>query len=429
MLGVIFVPAFFIVVIFTCLTRPPLGVAGFYCFYILDPKWNWRWAVPQDINFQKYIFGALVIGIILQGFRIPTQAKPCRRGLLLGFAFLAICWISATRSISPTISQQFNDVLWKQLLVVAIGILIVRTRNQITWLVVASLVALTYNSYQINLDYFQTDFTRYAYSKWGSYGLDNNTLSLMTVPFITTALSLAVYEHVGWKRIAYIFCFVLLAHQLMLTMSRGAMLGVLPGVALILWKAPRTRQNRRDFLITAVLVVALAGPSVQREFSSIFASAEGRDSSAESRLYLWKAGARITADYPVLGVGPNAGRNLVPLPEYWDGAPLESRSKAMHNIFFDLSTGMGIPGFLVYMSLFAIPLVHAWRNIGNPSNPSAGLNLVVLSGIISYACASMFSSGLLIESPYILLVAGYALINARYDEDTNLAPRVPVSVA
>ena len=133
MLGVIFVPAFFIAVIVACLTRPPVGVAGFYCFYILDPKWNWRWAVPQDIDFQKYIFAALVTGIILQGFRIPTQAKPCRRGLILGFAFLAICSISANRSISPTISQQFNDVLWKQLIVVAIGILIVRTRKQITW--------------------------------------------------------------------------------------------------------------------------------------------------------------------------------------------------------------------------------------------------------------------------------------------------------
>ena len=137
----------------------------------------------------------------------------------------------------------------------------------------------------------------------------------------------------------------------------------------------------------------------------------------------------ITADYPILGVGPNAGRHLVPRPEYWEGPPLETKNKALHNIYFDLSTGMGIPGFLVYVSLFAIPLIHAWKNLQNQPHSSDGLSLVVLSGIISYACASVFSSGLLIESPYILLVAGYALINTRYNECTGLARQHSVSIA
>ncbi|MDB4695145.1 O-antigen ligase family protein [bacterium] len=423
MLGLIFVPLFFIAIIIACIVRPPLGLIGFYCFYLLDPKWNWRWVVPQDIQFQKYIFVALIVGIVLHGFKIPAQARPCRRGLLLALTFFAICLISASQSIAPQSSSHFNSIIWKELVVAAIGVLIIRTTSHVTCLLVACLVGITYNSFQINLDYFQTGFARFAYTKWGSYGLDNNTLSLMVVPFIGIGLSFAAFERIAWRRACYLLSSLLLSHQLMLTMSRGSMLGVLPGIAVLLWKAPRSRRNLRDFVITLACVVVLAGPSVANEFSSIFESADNRDSSAESRLYLWKAGVKITADHPLLGVGPNAGRYLVPRPKYWEGPPLDSGSKALHNIYFDLSTGVGMPGFLIYMSLFAIPIWHAWKNLDNSEHALAPINLALVSGLTSYFCASLFSSGLLIESPYILLVAGYALINIRDDEHRNMVER------
>ncbi|MDE0866764.1 MAG: O-antigen ligase family protein [Rubripirellula sp.] len=427
MLGLVFVGLIFIAIVAACLFRPALGAIGFYFFYLLDPKWNWRWVVPQDIAFQKYLFAALIIGLVFQGFKFAKQARPCRRGILLGWLFFVICFISASQSISPPTSDAFNSVLWKELIVAMIAILVIRTRQHVTFLFVASLIGISYNSYQINLDYFQTGFTRFAYSKWGSYQLDNNTLSLMMIPFIAVGLSFAVFERIAWRRVCYFLASLLLIHQVMLTMSRGAMLGALPGIALLLWKAPRSRRNLRDFTIAIACVVVLAGPSVVKEFSTIFESAENRDSSAESRFYLWKAGAKITADHPLLGVGPNAGRYLVPRPQYWEGDPINSGSKALHNVFFDLSTGIGIPGLLIFLSLFAIPMLHAWKTYDRDDYVLGPINLSVLCGLTSYFCASIFSSGLLIESPYIFLVAGYALINIRADEQSSVPGQLTFS--
>ena len=416
MLGIIIVPLLFITVMVACVTRPPIGVIGFYFFYLVDPKWNWRWVVPQDIQFQKYIFAALIIGLVLQGFKFPKQCRNSRRGIALGVLFFILCVISANQSISPTTSAAFNSILWKELVVALIAILIIRTRQHVTYLLVASLIGIAYNSYQINLDYFQTGFSRFAYSKWGSYQLDNNTLSLGMIPFIGVGLSFALFERIAWRRACYFLASILLIHQIMLTMSRGAMLGALPLIPLIVLKAPRTHRNLRDFSIALVAVFVLAGPSVVKEFSTIFASEQNRDSSAESRFHLWEAGAKITSDYPLLGVGPNSGRYLVPTKAYWNGSPLDTGSKALHNVFFDLSTGIGIPGLLIYLSLFAIPIISVWK-IYDPNDYVLGpLNLSVLVGLITFFCASFFSSGLLIESPYILLVAGYALLNIREDE-------------
>jgi O-antigen ligase len=419
MLGIIIVPLLFITVMIACVTRPPLGVIGFYFFYLIDPKWNWRWVVPQDIQFQKYIFAALIIGLVIQGFKFSKQARPSRRGIVLGCLFFTICVISAKQSIAPITSTEFNSILWKELVVALIAILTIRTRQHVTYLLVASLIGVTYNSYQINLDYFQTGFTRYAYSKWGSYQLDNNTLSLAMIPFIAVGLSFALFERIPWRRACYFLASILCIHLLMLLMSRGAMLGALPLLPLLVLKAPRTRRNLRDFTIALLAVFVLAGPSVVKEFSTIFASEQNRDSSAESRFHLWEAGAKITSDYPLLGVGPNSGRYLVPTKAYWNGSPLDSNSKALHNVFFDLSTGIGIPGLLIYLSLFAIPIISAWK-MYDPNDYVLGpLNLSVFAGLITFFCASFFSSGLLIESPYILLVAGYALINIRADEQAG----------
>ena len=137
---------------------------------------------------------------------------------------------------------------------------------------------------------------------------------------------------------------------------------------------------------------------------------EERDSSAESRFYLWQAGLRITQDYPILGVGPNATRKLVPLPQYYEGG-LPQSSKALHNLFFDISTGMGVPGLLMFSGFLFLPIWHCYRHRRTVDDDLRLPCLAVMAGIPGYAVASMFSSGVLFETGYILPVVGYACAN------------------
>ena len=400
------------------LKRPAWGVAGFYFFYLLDPLWNWRWALPANFEFQKYLFAALVAGAIVHGFHIFPKERLTRIGFYALSTFFFVNVFSAYLSAFPETTSAFISVLWKQVVVTGLSISLIKTRQDVKLLLLVTIVATSYNALQINLDYFQTGLSRYAYRNWGSYGLDNNTLAILMCPTIAISLGLAVSERSTWRRYLYFTAAVLVGHQIMLSMSRGAMIGALPGLAFICWKAPRTKQNTTSAVLFVTCTIMLAGPSITKEFLSSFKGGDQRDSSAESRLYLWEAGLRITMDKPILGVGPNAARHYVPRPEYWKGPPLTERGKtmnqkALHNLFFDLSAGTGLLGLISYLCFSTLPCFYLWQSKGQYKD---GLALAVVAGQATYLSCSVFSSGLLIESPYILAIAGYGLINSAVHE-------------
>jgi O-antigen ligase len=81
--------------------------------------------------------------------------------------------------------------------------------------------------------------------------------------------------------------------------------------------------------------------------------------------------------------------------------------KALHNLFFDISTGVGIPGLMCYLLFFFLPwLAHFKRwytgEVGS-NDYSKIINLATLCGIPAYWLASMFSSGVFLESSYLLV--------------------------
>ena len=410
MLGPLFVYSLLLFICLAAIVRPVVGLIGFYGFLLLDPEWNWRWALESGRQFQKYIFVALFIGFALHGFRGQRQSRQSRVGILAIIAFYCLCWLSALMSVSPANSDFFMDVIWKELLVVLLGFFVLDSPARIKALLIVAVIAQGYNSFQINLEYFQTSFSRYAYSSWGSMGVDNNGYSIITVPILACSFALGLFESRLWARLLYFGVGMMQVHQIMLMQSRGCMIAAVAMIALVVWKMPRRYGNTREVAIAVVLGVLLAGPSVVEEFSSSFASGEERDSSAESRFHLWKAGARITLDNPILGVGPNAARVLVPRPEYYEGG-LPVANKALHNLYFDVSTAVGIPGFVCYFIFILTPVYYAWRTYRKDDDETGAIRLSVMTGLFGYLLASMFSSGLLLESCYILVVAGYCVSN------------------
>jgi O-antigen ligase len=173
---------------------------------------------------------------------------------------------------------------------------------------------------------------------------------------------------------------------------------------------PRNATNVTLLVLGITATIALAGPPVVKEFTSSFASDEERDSSAESRFYLWEAGAKIIAAHPLVGVGPGASRYYV--PQYYR---MESglTIKALHNVIFEVGAETGIFGLISYITFFFAPLIYVVKN--RLYFASAGSKywlpaLAVIAGVPGYFLASMFSSGSLIESSYTLPIIGCVLI-------------------
>lgn len=409
MLGLIFVIIAFIFFAVAGLVRPWIGMVGFYFFVFLCPEWNWRWAVSQDFGFQKWIFLTATIGFMLSGFS-GNAIRGCIRVACLGLsAFLVLAYISAQSTIDEKLTAFYMSSMWK---IVAAALLAVKlldspTKIQITlW---AITLGHGYNALAITREYLSYGYCRYVYhSRWAWTG--SNQIANLAVCAAAISLALVFFSKQLWQKMLAGMIFLLQVHEVMLLESRGCMLGLVGVVLIGVWLMPRSKTNYMAVGFSAIAVLLLAGPSVVQEFSSIFNAGEKQDDSAASRTKLWKAGAKITMDYPLLGVGPYAGQKLV--PKYYDGG-LDRERKGLHNLIFEISTGCGVPATLGFLSFFCIPGYQSFRILrrAGPKEefPLEFLPLYVCSvGLVGFFIANMFSAGGLMEGSYSLAVAGCA---------------------
>jgi O-antigen ligase len=397
-------------------------MVGFYTFVFLEPEWNWRWSIPPDSNFQKYIGACLLIGYLMAGLPGNRLQGWLGRSVLALIGFLALAYISGLQTIDVRLTSFYLDIISKVIVIAVISLKLVDSPQKawiMLWMIV---VTQGYNAFRINEQYFQDGYSLYSVMRsWGNKG-DNNLYSIFTVPPMAAAFALVIHSRRNWQRALAGFIFVLQMHQLMLMESRGTQIGALFMLAMGVVLMPKNRYTVTCLALGITAGSVLAGPPVVREFMSAFESAENRDSSAASRLELWKGGMKITADYPLLGVGPYAGMIMIGnyVPDFPGG-------KGLHNLFFEVSTGCGVPAVILYFTFFLLPwwkiTSFYWYRRKSLSPAMGAIGLAIAAGIPGYLSASMFSSGALLESPYILVAtcAGgfWAWMQNPEDEDED----------
>lgn len=431
-MGAIFIFSLLAIVCLTALIYPHIGAIGYLGFVILMPEWNWRWSLPQDFQYQKYIVAATLLGFVLNGLRGNPVSGPALRAFFCLAAFLGLAFLSMGSSIDPFLSNFYMDILWKVVLMSFLTYRLVNTPGRLVACVWVITLAQGYNAFRINEQYFQDGICLYAYRPWG-YAGDNNLYSNFTVPLIAMSGALAVYSRRWWQKCLAGAIFILQMHQIMLMESRGAMMGCLLLGMVLVYLMPKNTFTVSALVIALVAGAGLAGPPVVREFTSSFKGEGARDSSAESRLKLWNAGARITMDHPMLGVGPYAGQVMVPryAPEF------TGSRKGLHNLIFEISTGCGIPATLLYVAYFVIPMLISfqllWRRYSDIPDWAAVVFLTAAAGLSGYWLSSMFSSGALLESSYTIAALGlsaFAVLQrtrqAEYDDDFEYDDEVPL---
>jgi len=406
MLGPLFVFSLLAYVCIGSLSRPHIGIMGYYGFALLQPEWNWRWSLPTDFQYQKYIAASTLIGFLIAGMPGNRFVGPAWRATAAIGVFLGIAYISSLSTIAPSATAFYMDVLWKCVFMAVMTIRLIDTPQKVTALLWVLVLAQGYNAYQINLQYFQDGFSAYATRGFGAKG-DNNLYSALTIPIATCSFALAVYSTRKWVKMLAAGIGFLQLHQMMLLESRGSMLGTLLAAAVFLWFMPKTRGTVSAAVASALLTAVLAGPPVVREFMSSFVQDEQLDSSAAGRFSLWEAGYGITKDYPLLGVGPFAGQYLI--PTYYPGG-MDAELKGVHNLAFEISTGCGVFALLAYLYFYAVPVATSFKLLRQRELPIwlKTVSLSTLSGIVGYWAASMFSSGALLESPYACAAVGIA---------------------
>ena len=228
---------------------------------------------------------------------------------------------------------------------------------------------------------------------------------------------------------------VLIFIALLLAKSRGGYLGILVAVAVFgAAVAQRVRPTRRWLLagpaLAVVLVLTLALPPVRRETEAIVRRAASTSDLTEGsiahRLDLWRVGAAIAIEHPILGTGPETFPLLFPQyrdtilasrRDFW----IRFRPESPHNVYLAIAGGAGFPALAAYFTLLVAVFIQLCRGLRKTPSLAARMLLAgVLAAAAGHLVTDLFMTGDVAGSWLFWLLLGAGV---GYAESLDLLPR------
>lgn len=384
------------------LFNPFVGLLIYIGFAIVRPQDMWFWAVPEG-NYSKVVAIALLVGWAARGFGDWRLGRA--GGVVTALvAFLGWAVLSTlTRASAPELSWVFVDLLAKIVLPFLVGVTTVNTLSRIRLLVWVILLSEAYVALEFNLAYFG-GYNRLKEEGFGS--MDNNCNAIALVTCLGLAVLLMLSSEKWWQKLLAFASAALMAHAVMFSFSRGGMLAAMVTGAAIFLIIPKRPVYYLGTVLAVLLLVRFAGPEVLDRFSTVFASDDNRDASAESRLVLWKA-CLDTMQREPLGVGPaNWGEEVV---RYGF-----KRGKLAHTLWLQVGAELGLPG-LAFLVLFyglcvtrLLPMARDAHPVPDPAFHH--LARAVIVSLVGFAVSAQFVSLDLLEHPYYITMVGACLL-------------------
>ena len=386
------------------LFNPFVGLLIYVCFAIIKPESLWYWSVPRG-NYSRIIAVALLLGWARDKIRDWRFGKAA--GVAAAFAGL---WLWSVVSALAAPDQErawfFVETVFKILLPFVVGLSLidsVRKLKQLTWVIVLSqgYLAFEFNQYYL--------FQGINYAKdFGFAGMEEGSIAIGMV----TALSLAIYlileSDAWWQKAVAFFIAGCLVHVVLLSFSRGGMLGLIGVGFVTLIMVPKRPTNLAVLAAGGLIAISLAGQEVIKRFETTFRQTEVRDYSAQSRLELWGNCWDAMLHHPLLGVGPWQFP-LVAHSQY--GWP---QVKEGHSLWLQMGAELGVPGFVCLIAFYALGVRRLWPIArGKAPGPDPWLRVgarMVVTATIGFAVAAQFISLWALELPYYIMLIGAAVI-------------------
>jgi O-antigen ligase len=241
----------------------------------------------------------------------------------------------------------------------------------------------------------------------GYCGLDNNGAGLM----LAMGVPMCFYAWEGMtSRWRWLFLALLppLLHAVFMSYSRGAMLSIIPGA--LLWLFRSRYKMKVALLLTALclMIPILAGKEIQARFEST--ADYSTDASANSRLTTWKIALRMMSENPVFGLGIRNSN----LYTYDYGADIPGR--AIHSQYLQIGADSGVTALVLYLAALFIVWLTIWRVMRQTKwrNDVEGRRAYAIAagveGSMAVFCfGAAFLSMETFETPYIMMLLGAQL--------------------
>jgi O-antigen ligase len=225
----------------------------------------------------------------------------------------------------------------------------------------------------------------------------------------------------------------------LLTQSRGPLLAFVPALLLLLLiYARRTRRWRQSLLLIGAIVVGgvLAGVSVHGVVVSRLAAVQTEMSSYDhqtlatgavrERLEMWRTASRAFLDHPLAGVGIDQfGVYVGQQVAAGRANPAIAKYEHPHSEYLESAATGGVPGLLVLLLIFGLPLGYFVRHSRHTDGAVALLANAGLAVVSMYALCALSDNVFYRAMPhslYFFLVLGFAVSIGQLAPPQEIAP-------
>lgn len=298
------------------------------------------------MNFAIVFFVFVCLAALLNSFRfagtehMAEQLNPLKRWLSPILLFFPI---ANSRFSRPAIKRLVRTAL---LMVGFVSLLTIKDLNDIGW-------------HNISLR------TRFG----GAFGFGGeNDLAAFFVFYPVIALAIGLFERKFFSRMVLFGIFMLAMLPLILSLSRGAYLGVITALAAV--GLFRYRWLLALLILAVTFYEAWAPGVVQQRFEKTVVKTYDRvggrvpapneeerklETSSAQRVRIWRGAVRLIEDYPLAGVGYNVFQQAIP--------PYANMEWGMdaHNMYLRVGAEMGMIGLASFLTLLVFPGFTMWR--------------------------------------------------------------------
>jgi probable O-glycosylation ligase (exosortase A-associated) len=386
------------------LFNPFYGLLIYVCFAIMRPETMWQWSVPSGGNYSRVVAIALLVGWAINGFGNWNFGR-CRSIVLCLIGFISWMGLATTTAAFPADAWVRVEALLKVVLPFLVGMSTIHSLKQLNMLTWTILASEGFVAYRLNVDYYGGVFNltdnqlRFA-------DLDNNGVAITMVATAGMAFFCGLRESVWWRRALAFGIGAIVTHVVLFSNSRGGMLALVVSAAASFLLIRKQPSHYLYFLLALLIGLRLAGPPVIERFSTIFAAAEDRDSSAEGRLGLSATMLRIMNEYPLTGIGPG---NFILLSDRYGW----TAGKDGHTTWLQVGAENGVPGMLFLMGFYLLTIKQSWRLIRPKLRAPAELadfGRMTIASLIGFMISAQFVTVYGVELPYYVVLLGASAV-------------------
>ena len=331
------------------LLAPYLGIYGYMADYLVGTGYQW-WAAPLKSLGVRFAFTFIIvtaIGSLLKFKQLKFGThflKPQEIWIIL---FLLAVWFLSFLGEESVGRYAISDHPTVKLTkIVVFGLMmthLITDRKKLTYLIWVLVIGSLY----LGLEAWSTPYSSFTGGRLEGIGGPDFRDANRFGGFMAGMLFIigAQFLRSGWY--GKLLCFLsggFTANAIILTRSRGAILGVAVGMLVLFVSIPN--RYRMGILVAMIVctmgIYYLSDPESRSRSATVTATAENRDRSAQGRLEVWAAGYKMFVDNLIIGVGPgNFYQNI----GYYNP---QVSGKDAHNTIIRCIGELGLVGLLLY---------------------------------------------------------------------------------